>query len=124
MIQEKHQHFHYPSTKIFIHLPHLIIISERNPNLDSLLQLHIVPKNGIFYASPTPTLQLTNTHLPKSCPPSSASSVSLSSSFLKSGSFFKISVPRSSIMKLKPCGFECRGWASLICEIDPSGQES
>ncbi|KAM0071051.1 putative sigma 54 modulation/S30EA ribosomal protein [Helianthus debilis subsp. tardiflorus] len=57
-----------------------------------------------FYASPTPTLQLTNTHLPKSCPPSSASSVSLSSSFLKSGAFFKISVPRSSIMKLKPCG--------------------
>ncbi|KAD4584228.1 hypothetical protein E3N88_21829 [Mikania micrantha] len=55
-----------------------------------------------FYASPAPTLQLTNTHLPHSCPTSSSSSLSFSSSFLKSGSFFKISVqnqPRNSITK-------------------------
>ncbi|KAI3783868.1 hypothetical protein L1987_42957 [Smallanthus sonchifolius] len=56
-----------------------------------------------FYASPTTTIQLTNTHLPQSIPTSSASSLSFSSSFLKSRSFFKISVlPKSCITKQNP----------------------
>nr|XP_043615122.1 ribosome-binding factor PSRP1, chloroplastic [Erigeron canadensis] len=59
-----------------------------------------------FYTSPTQTLQITNTHLPKSCNSSSsssaASSLSFSSSFLKSSSFSKIcvqNVPKSSVTK-------------------------
>ncbi|KAI3705861.1 hypothetical protein L1987_76110 [Smallanthus sonchifolius] len=56
-----------------------------------------------FYASPTPTIHLTNTHLPQSIPTSSSSSLSFSSSFLKSPSFFKISVlPKSCITKQSP----------------------
>ncbi|XP_076954169.1 ribosome-binding factor PSRP1, chloroplastic-like [Bidens hawaiensis] len=59
-----------------------------------------------FYASPTPTLQLTKTHLPKACPVLLSSS---KSSFFKSSSFFKISVldvPRSCIMKQKTSGIK------------------
>ncbi|XP_071732163.1 ribosome-binding factor PSRP1, chloroplastic [Rutidosis leptorrhynchoides] len=63
-----------------------------------------------FYASPTQTLQITNTHLPQSSCPSSnaASSLSFSSSkssFLKSSSFFKScvnTVPKRCITKQTP----------------------
>lgn len=62
-----------------------------------------------FYGSPTQTLQITNTHLPKSCPTSSfSSSISFSSSkssFLKSSSFFKIcvlDVPKRCVTKKNP----------------------
>ncbi|XP_076904520.1 ribosome-binding factor PSRP1, chloroplastic-like [Bidens hawaiensis] len=59
-----------------------------------------------FYASPTPTIQLTKTHLPKSSPVLFSSS---KSSFLKSSSFFKIAVldvPRSCIIKQKTYGIK------------------
>lgn len=61
-----------------------------------------------YYASPTPTLQITNTHVPQSCP-SSSSSLSFSSnksSFFNSSSpSFKIyvhSLPKNSVTKQSP----------------------
>lgn len=61
-----------------------------------------------FYASPTPTLQITNTHLPQSCP-SSSSSLSFSSnrsSFFNSPSTsfknFVHSLPKNGITKQTP----------------------
>ncbi|KAL4557227.1 hypothetical protein LXL04_035400 [Taraxacum kok-saghyz] len=61
-----------------------------------------------FCASPTPTLQLTNTHVPQSCP-SSSSSLSFSSNkssfFNSSSTSFKIfvhSLPKNCIAKQPP----------------------
>ncbi|KAL7584677.1 ribosome-binding factor PSRP1, chloroplastic [Lactuca sativa] len=62
-----------------------------------------------FYASPTPTLQITNNHVPQSCPLSSSSSLSFSSNkssfFNSSSQCFKIfvhSLPKNSITKQTP----------------------